>query len=288
MKLYSILNITDPNVSDKIIKRNYLLLAKKYHPDKGGDQNKFKEIQSSYEILSNPNYRNIYNKTGESNINNIKKYIQNEIQKHFTLGDNPPSKKIKININIKQSFVGIQKNINITDTFYCHQCMGLSYINHSNCYNCNNTGLITNTLNIPINIPAGINNKNEIILKEIGGNTWGYRNKRNIILIVNVESDPIFKRKKNNIHLICNITLKDALCGFKKQIIHLDGKKITIDNNQIIPIGYKKIIPNIGFKILNSKYEYTGKNGDMIIDFNINMPDKITDEFKKACEKYLK
>ena len=36
----------------------------KLHPDKGGDPEKFKELNEAYEILSNPEKKEIYDKYG--------------------------------------------------------------------------------------------------------------------------------------------------------------------------------------------------------------------------------
>jgi DnaJ family protein A protein 2 len=46
------------------IKKAYRKLAVKFHPDKGGDPEKFKEINAANEILSNPEKREIYDKYG--------------------------------------------------------------------------------------------------------------------------------------------------------------------------------------------------------------------------------
>lgn len=43
------------NVTDEELKKQYRNLSKKYHPDKGGDEEKFKEISEAYEKLTNPN-----------------------------------------------------------------------------------------------------------------------------------------------------------------------------------------------------------------------------------------
>jgi len=46
------------------IKQQYRLLAKKHHPDMGGDAEKFKKIKLAYEVLSDPARRATYDKTG--------------------------------------------------------------------------------------------------------------------------------------------------------------------------------------------------------------------------------
>ena len=45
------------------IKKSYRKLAVKHHPDKGGDSEKFKNICKAYEILSDENKRDLYDKT---------------------------------------------------------------------------------------------------------------------------------------------------------------------------------------------------------------------------------
>lgn len=56
---YDVLGVSK-NASDKDIKSAFRKLAQKYHPDRGGDEAKFKEISEAYETLSNPDKRKEY------------------------------------------------------------------------------------------------------------------------------------------------------------------------------------------------------------------------------------
>lgn len=47
----------DRNATPEEIKRAYRRLASQHHPDKGGDKNKFQEIEAAYRTLSDPNSR---------------------------------------------------------------------------------------------------------------------------------------------------------------------------------------------------------------------------------------
>lgn len=60
---YQILGVPKSATPDEI-KRAYYRLAHKYHPDKGGDEAKFKEINEAYQVLSNQAKRSQYDRFG--------------------------------------------------------------------------------------------------------------------------------------------------------------------------------------------------------------------------------
>eukprot|EP01118_Nematostelium_gracile_P004921 TRINITY_DN1586_c0_g1_i3.p1 TRINITY_DN1586_c0_g1~~TRINITY_DN1586_c0_g1_i3.p1 ORF type:complete len:197 (-),score=53.82 TRINITY_DN1586_c0_g1_i3:319-909(-) len=67
-KLYDVLGVA-PNADESTIKKAYLKLARTYHPDKNPDgAEKFKEIQVAYEVLSDPEKKEIYDKYGEEGL----------------------------------------------------------------------------------------------------------------------------------------------------------------------------------------------------------------------------
>jgi len=69
---YDVLEV-DPKAEPGAIKRRYYLLARKYHPDKVGHDDvesadKFKEIAEAYQVLSDPQLREKYDKDGRSGL----------------------------------------------------------------------------------------------------------------------------------------------------------------------------------------------------------------------------
>ena len=67
MTLYEVLGVA-PDATPEQIKKAYQRLAMKYHPDRmeGGDDRHFKKIQGAYEVLSDPERRELYDATGET------------------------------------------------------------------------------------------------------------------------------------------------------------------------------------------------------------------------------
>jgi curved DNA-binding protein len=54
------------NATDEEIKKAYRKLARKHHPDAGGDEAKFKEINEAYEVLSDKKKRQVYDQFGSA------------------------------------------------------------------------------------------------------------------------------------------------------------------------------------------------------------------------------
>ena len=85
MNYYDILQINN-NASSEEVKKSYYKLAKIYHPDKNGNEEKFKQINEAYIILIDEKNRKIYDEKIFENIKIEPYYLVKNLMKKYKLG----------------------------------------------------------------------------------------------------------------------------------------------------------------------------------------------------------
>ena len=132
-----------------------------------------------------------------------------------------------------------------------------------------------------VDIPKGVDT-GEIIKIPNKGNILSENNKGDIKIFITVTNSTIFKRNGLNLILTKNLSLKDALTGFKFDFKHLNGKTYAINNEEgnIIKPNYRKEIHNLGMERKSIK-------GKLIVIFNIEFPSSLTSKQIKEIKEIL-
>jgi DnaJ family protein B protein 4 len=136
------------------------------------------------------------------------------------------------------------------------------------------------TIYIPIH--RGIDENEFIILRE-KGNIASDVLKGDIKITIQIENTTVFRRNGLDLIYTKTLSLKEALCGFTIELMHLSGKKLTLSNTTnrtVISPTSKKVIGEFGMVRENMV-------GNLIIDFVIQFPEKITDEQVKLLADIL-
>jgi len=153
---YKILGIKKDASKDEI-KKSFRELSKKYHPDVGGDENKFKEINEAYSILSDDKKRSEYdNPFGDDALGGFG--FRDFFGGGFPFGryrrsnynENVPMRgrdlKYTMIISLYESICGIDKEVEYNFDDICDKCKGLGGTNKIKCEVCNGTGMIVETV----------------------------------------------------------------------------------------------------------------------------------------------
>ena len=130
-------------------------------------------------------------------------------------------------------------------------------------------------------IPKGVDNNEMVILRE-KGNILNENNKGDVKIFIKVTNDTDFTRNGLDLVLHKIISLKEALCGFEFDMKHIDGKvfKVNNGNGSVIGFNHKKVIAGLGMK-------RDSHTGNLIIDFTVSFPEKLSEKQVEQLEKIL-
>ncbi|MDX4027406.1 J domain-containing protein [Aliarcobacter skirrowii] len=280
--LYETLEVSE-NATAEEIKKAYRKLARKYHPDVNKDpkaEDKFKEINAAYEVLSDPQKKQQYDQYGDSMFGgqNFSDFARSQgggvdldeiLRQMFGAGGFGRS-------GFSNSGFGgfgfdepdLDTQAQVTIPFDVAVLGGKQHISLSND-------------SFDIKIPEGIENGQKIRAKGKGKSYQGRRG--DLILKINVAPSNEYERDGDTLTKYFDVPLKTALFGGKVEIktIHKD---ITLKVPQNTKQNQKFRVKELG--VLNKK---TNQKGDLYLKANIILP-KIEDldpKFVQILEENL-
>jgi DnaJ-class molecular chaperone len=149
--MYDVLGLNKDASHDEV-KKAYRNLARKHHPDKGGDPEQFKKVQEAYDVLSDPERRRNFDQFGDPNgapqgpPGGFPGGFPADIfAQMFGGGQRGPVRRANhehvINISLEDAYRGITKNIRIGIARPCFDCMKV-------CKACGGQGKIQQNVNM--------------------------------------------------------------------------------------------------------------------------------------------
>ncbi|WP_087684702.1 DnaJ C-terminal domain-containing protein [Campylobacter lari] len=285
--LYETLGISQ-NASADEIKKAYRKLARQYHPDinkEAGAEEKFKEINAAYEILSDEKKRAQYDRYGDSMFGGQSFHdfsrnaggadINDILNNIFGGGFGGFGRGFSSSNNFRSDFGGFggfEEDLDLQASVKIPFEKGILGGEHT--ININNE-------QVKIKIPHGIKDGEKLRIRGKGKSFQGQ--KGDLILKVELEKSDEYEREDDDLYKKIEISLKTALFGDKISV-HTPRKevKITIPpnskNNQKIRLK--------GYGVQNRK---TDLYGDMYLILNVKIPDinSLDPEFVKILEENL-
>ena len=148
---YKILGVPR-NATPEQIKSAYRAMARKSHPDRGGDEEAFKEVNEAYSVLSDPEKKKEYD-TPEFTKRKLNPNSWDEtfgdffrnMRRNMSQSRVPTDKDIKFNlgVNLEQIKRGATQKINYKRTVSCDTCKGTGGDNPQRCEHCHGRGSVS-------------------------------------------------------------------------------------------------------------------------------------------------
>lgn len=151
----------------------------------------------------------------------------------------------------------------------CPICSGKVIPVGKECKGCNGAKVKPSKKVLEVHIPKGVKDNHRIVMSGESSEKPGQL-PGDVVFVVKIKPHPTFKRLHQHLLLEKDISLVDALTGFKFTVTHLDGRKIEVSTppNDVIQYGTFKQIPELGMPIEQTPF----RHGDMIIRFNVIFP----------------
>ena len=247
MTHYDILHIQS-NATPEQIKKQFRKLSLECHPDRpNGNASLFQQINEAYEILSDPIKRSAYDNPPNT-------FMDPYTPDLFPFMIFPPI-DLHVKITLEQAYSGCSLPLQVTRTNHGRH-------ETETCY---------------VHIPPGVDEE-YITIKEKGHCERGHHGDVRVKVYV---LPHVLERNGLDLIYTHKLTLKEALCGCTFEIPYLFGKKIKINQgDMIISPDYKKPILNMGMK-------RDSICGNLILQFNIQFPSTLNETQKQMIKDIL-
>ncbi len=292
---YKILGVSRTATADEI-KKAFRKLARTHHPDAGGDEQKFKEINEAYEVLSDDKKRQMYDQYGTANENQIPQGWGDifgggfgggsggfsggwaEILESLRRGEGgfggdwgfggfggqPRATRgqdmnVTLNVTFEEAFEGAEKRVTV-------RIPGKSEAD-----------------TLTVKIPAGAVDGGRLRFKGKGGLGENGGEAGDLLVTTKIAAHPYYSRDKADVVVNLPVTVAEAALGAQIVVPAPDGTKVRVkvpegtQNETILTIRGKGA-PDVQKK---------GAFGDLKIKVMVSTPVNMNEKQKQAMEDFL-
>eukprot|EP00871_Galdieria_phlegrea_P000540 jgi/Galph1/1487/GphlegSOOS_G176.1 len=179
-------------------------------------------------------------------------------------------------VTVRQLGPGFIQQIQTT----CTECGGRGKITKSPCSSCPQGQFEKVERYLTIDIERGMTDKSTIIFEGEGDEVADLQ-PGNVIFEIQCMKDNKFERKDDDLWGTLEVTLLEALVGMKRNITHLDGRKVKITTEKVTVPGQILKISKEGMPKHNGN-----DHGDLFLKVNVQFPEELS-ESEKAKAKDL-
>ncbi len=161
----------------------------------------------------------------------------------------------------------------------CPACLGRGTIPTEKCTTCTGAGQVRSRRKVNITVPSGAESGSRVRLKEQGTRGQNGGPTGDLIITFQVLADRAYKRDGLDLILEVPINIAQATLGSKIQLKTLDGTRVALRIPGGTPSGKR-------FRVRAQGIEKEGKRGDLLVDVQITVPEKLSEVQEKLMRDF--
>jgi molecular chaperone DnaJ len=161
----------------------------------------------------------------------------------------------------------------------CPVCLGRGQVPTERCPTCAGAGEVRSRRKVSITVPSGVDTGTKIRLKGQGGKGTKNGPAGDLLTTSAVTADRFYKREGLDLIAPVPINIAQATLGSRVSVKTLDGTKVAIK----IPPGTAS---GKRFRVRNQGIEKDGTKGDLIVQVEVAVPEKLTPEQEEAMKAF--
>jgi molecular chaperone DnaJ len=319
---YSILGVSRTS-TDKEIKSAYRKLARQYHPDVNpgnkAAEERFKEINQAFEVLSDTDKRKKYDQYGENwqyGEQMAQAARQQSAQQNWSHSQEPGQSfqfdesdlesvfgdllggrsspfgrrtarsrrgrdvETEVEINLEEAFNGTLRSISLQSEEPCAACHGTGRIQNLACSVCRGAGTVPQIKRLEVKIPAGVDNGSRVRIAGKGGPGAGGGTAGDLYLVIKVQPHEHFERQGDDLYVSVPVPLTTAMLGSEVKVPTLKGTKLVL---KIPPETQNERV----FRLAGQGMPHLGgtARGAFLVKVKVVLPAGLTAEEKALFQK---
>lgn len=162
----------------------------------------------------------------------------------------------------------------------CPICHGEGQIITKPCPKCKGEGITTETRELSVRIPAGVDNGTRLRVRGEGEPGVNGGPAGDLYVVINVEADKTFRRQGQDLVLSQQISFVQAALGHKLEVPSLDGP-VSLE----IPKGIQS---GTVLRIAGKGMPYLGQNrsGDLLIEVKVLTPTRLSEKQEELLREF--
>jgi DnaJ-class molecular chaperone len=312
--------------SSKEIKQAYRKLARKYHPDVNagdkGAEERFKEINSAYEVLSDTEKRKKYDRYGdrwemaeayekaraEAGARGGGQSYQFDLNELFgragagrgqgfdnifdlfgqggRRGRGPmrgQNVEYATEVSLEEAYAGTTRTLHLQSEEVCATCGGTGEVAGAVCHVCQGQGLVLRPRRLEVKIPAGARDGTRVRRANEGSAGARGGPRGDLYVVVRVRPHSRFERKGDDLVTDVPVPLDDAVLGGEALVQTLDGKRIAITIPPLTQNGRTIRLAGLGMPKLDGKAK---ARGDLLAKIRVVLPEKLSERERELFESF--